>query len=193
MNRITFAILGIISLTLASSANAQPGAELTEEHKVLHQDLGTWNVKMKLWPQGPDGIVVEGVCQEHNRKLGNGLWILSDFKGTLAGTAFYGHGTFGYNPRKEKYVGTWVDNMTPAISQMQGTYDKKSNTLTMYSEGTDAATGNTTKTKNVSEYIDKNNRKFTMYVLKPGTKDEYVKMMQLQYTRADLKDKAENE
>lgn len=192
MKSIVVACVGIISLSMASVTQAQPGAELTAEHKILQQDLGTWNVKMKLWPEGPEGFVIEGVCQEHNRKLGNGLWIISDFKGTFAGTAFYGHGTYGYNPTKKKYVGTWVDNMTPAVTHMEGTYDKKTKTLTMFSEGTDAETGKKTKTKNVSQYTDKDHRTFTMYTLKPGTEDEFTKMMELQYTRSEVKEKPDS-
>lgn len=193
MTRIPLAFVGIVGLMLGSVANAQPGPELTEEHAVLHRDLGKWDVKMKLWPQGPDGIVIEGKCQETNRKLGNGLWMISDFKGSFAGAEFFGHGTFGYNPHKKKYVGSWVDNMTPAISRMEGDYDKKTKTLTMFSEGTDPETGKPTKTKNVGEYTDKNNRKFTMYILKPGEKEEYVKMMELVYTRSDSKKKSNKE
>lgn len=186
MNKTAMLTVGILSLLFMNRAAAQPTTVITEEHKVLHQDVGSWNVKMKLWPEGPDGPVIEGICQEQNRLLGDGLWVISNFKGTFGGIAFEGHGTYGYNTHKKKYVGTWIDTMNSAVSNMEGTYDKESKTLTMYSEGTDPE-GKEMKTKNVSKYIDDNNRVFTMYELAPDSDKDYIKMMELQYTRKEKK------
>ena len=60
---------------------------------------------------------------EKNRLLEGGLWIISDYVAELGSMKFEGHGIIGYNPEKKRYVGTWVDNMTPMISPMEGTYD----------------------------------------------------------------------
>jgi len=180
----TALIVGLLSLAFVDRADAQPRTAVTDHHKILQKDVGVWNVKMKLWPEGPDGPVVEGVGVERNRALGNGLWILSNFKGSFGGTAYEGHGTFGYNTHKEKYVGTWVDSMNSAMSRMEGTYDQKTKTLTLHAEGTDP-NGKTMKSKNVSKYIDDNNRVFTMSRRVPDTEDKYVKMMELQYTRKE--------
>lgn len=182
----TALIAGMLSLVFCGRALAQPSTVITEEHKILHQEVGSWNVKMRLWPEGPEGALIEGVCQEQNRLLGDGLWVISNFKGTFGGIAFEGHGTYGYNTHKKKYVGTWIDTMNSAVSTMEGTYDKESKTLTMFSTGTEPD-GKEMKTKNVAKYIDENTRTFTMSNLAPGSKDKYVKMMELQYTRKDKK------
>jgi hypothetical protein len=175
-------MLGIFTLVCVNAATAQPGV-VSDEHKVLKKDVGTWNVVMKIYPQGPDGPAIESKGEETNRLIGDGMWLISNFKGDLGGMTFEGQGTIGYDPGKKKYTGTWIDNMKPTMDTMEGDYDAKTQTLTMYSESIDPATGKPMKMKNVGKSIDNNTRTFTMYSLTPGTKDEYVKMMEIHYTR----------
>ena len=179
----TALIVGIVSLFSLSQALAQPGPAMTDEHKILKNDVGAWDAKMKIWPQGPDGPVIEGDCEETNRLMTGGLWLISDFKGTFSGVKFEGHGTFGYDPEKKKHVGTWIDNMNPAVSLMEGDYDAETKTMTMYSTGIDPNTRKKTKTKSVGKSIDENTRTFTMSNLAEGSEDKYVKMMEINYTR----------
>lgn len=182
MKRIVFGMLGVIGLVVGT-VTAQELPMPTKEHEILKSDVGTWDTVMKIYPQGPDGPAIESKGTETNRLIGNGMWLLSDYKGDIGGMAFEGHGTFGYNPAKKKYTGTWIDNMKPTMDTMQGDYDTKTKTLTMFSESLDPATGQAMKMKNVGKYIDENTRDFTMYNLAPGTKDEWVKMMEIHYTR----------
>src|SRR5690606_32206578 len=100
---------------------------------------------------------------------------------------YEGHGTFGYDPNKKKYTGTWVDNMKPTIDTMEGTYDAKTHTMTYFSKTTDPATGKQSQMKNVAQYIDDNTRTFTMYSLAPGSEDKYIKMMEIHYKRKQEK------
>jgi hypothetical protein len=174
-------MLGVVGL-LAGTVNAQPGAP-GKEHEIFKTDVGTWDTVMKIYPQGPDGPSIESKGVETNRLLGNGMWLLSDYKGDIAGTAFEGHGTFGYDPYKKKYTGTWIDNMKPTMDTMEGEFDEKTKTLTMFAESIDPATGKASKMKNVGKFIDENTRNFTMYHLAPDSKDEWVKMMEIHYTR----------
>jgi hypothetical protein len=138
---------------------------------------------MKIYPQGPDGPAIESKGVETNRLMGNGMWLLSEYKGQIAGMAFEGHGTFGYDPHKKKYTGTWIDNMKPTMDTMQGDFDAETKTLTMLAESINPATGQPEKMKNVGKFIDENTRTFTMYHPAPGSKDEWVKMMEMHYTR----------
>lgn len=183
MKRIAFGLLGLMILVSAGLAQAQPGALLTKEHTILKSDAGSWDAKMKIWPQGPDGPVMESQGEEHNRLIGNGMWVLSDYKGKIGGMTYEGHGTFGYDPQKKKYTGTWLDNMKPTMDTMEGTYDAETHTMTMFSQSVDPTTGKTSKMKNVAKHIDDNTRTFTMYTLAPGSEDKYVKMMEIHYKR----------
>ena len=49
--------------------------------------------------------------------------------------AFEGRGQFGYDPAKKKYVGTWIDSMSPTLRVLEGTYDAKTKTLTYKGDG----------------------------------------------------------
>lgn len=182
MKRTAVLMWGLVGF-LTQAASAQPGALLTEEHAILKSDAGVWDTVMKIYPQGPDGPAIESKGEEHNRLIGNGMWVLSDYKGKIGGLPYEGHGTFGYDPHKKKYTATWVDNMKPTMDTMEGTFDAKTKTMTYFSESIDPATGKASKMKNVARHIDDDTRDFTMYSLTPGTKDEYVKMMEIHYTR----------
>ena len=188
MKRITFGVLGVVLFFQVTGVEAQTGSLLTKEHSVLKTDVGSWDAKIKIWPQGPDGPALESQGEENNRMIGNGMWLLSDFKGEIGDMPFEGHGTFGYDPQKKKYTATWVDNMKPTIDTMEGTYDAKTHTLTWMSETRDPATGETAKMKSVSKYVDDNTKTFTLFGLAPGSKDQYMKMMEIHYTRKAKKE-----
>jgi hypothetical protein len=91
-----------------------------------------------------------------------GFWQLSDFKSEMMGQPFQGHGASGYDPAKKKYVGTWVDTMTPGYYTMEATYDAATKTMSSTMEGPDP-TGQVTKTKATTEWKDPDTRVFTMY------------------------------
>ena len=57
-----------------------------------------------------DGL--EGRRGQHS--VTGGLWVASTFQGDFGGMTFEGRGQFGYDPAKKKYVGTWIDSMSPA-------------------------------------------------------------------------------
>src|SRR5262245_12044512 len=84
--------------------------------KVLARQEGEWDADISTTVPNPDGKVQiqksKGV--ESNRMLG-GKWLLSDFKGDLFGMKFEGHGQTGFDTKKGKYIGTWVDSMTRII------------------------------------------------------------------------------
>ncbi len=183
MKRTGFVVLGLIGFLSAGPVNAQPGAAPSAEHMIFKTDVGSWDTVMKIYPQGPDNPAIESKGEETNRLLGNGLWLLSEYKGDIGGMKFEGHGTFGYDPQKKKYTGTWIDNMKPTMDTMEGDYDAKTKTLTMFSESKNPATGQPMKMKNVGKFIDNDTRSFTMYNLAPGSEDKYVKMMEIHYTR----------
>ena len=52
--------------------------------------------------------------------LAGGLWLISTFEGEFGGAKFEGRGQFGYDASKGKYVGTWIDSMSPNMSLLEG-------------------------------------------------------------------------
>jgi hypothetical protein len=61
---------------------------------------------------------------------GNG-WIRNDFE---VDAKYGGHGTWGYDPKKAKYVGIWVDSNQDYIRLDEGMFDAKTQTMTWTSE-----------------------------------------------------------
>lgn len=150
--------------------------EAKEEHEILKKDVGTWTAAMKIWAGSEEPIEATGV--EVNKMIGD-LWVSSHFEAEIFGQKFTGSGTFGYDPDKKKFVGSWVDSMNPFSSHMEGTYDEKTQTLSMMSKGKDPS-GQVNEGKNVAVYKDKDTRIFTMY-MKQG--DKFVKSMEITYKR----------
>jgi hypothetical protein len=151
----------------------------TEQHKLLQQDVGTWDATMKLW-ESPGAEPMESKATEKNELLG-GMWLVSRFEGKIGDMPFTGIGTFGYDPVEKKYVGTWIDTLSPYMMTMKGDYDADKKTTTLMGEGRDAVTGNITKTKLISRSIDDDTRVFEMHM--PGENGEFWKMMEIEYQR----------
>lgn len=160
----------------ASSAMAQsiPTTEPVEEHKLLSEDVGQWTGTMSM--TGPDGQPMELPVTETNTSFGNGLWVLTEFS---AGP-FQGRGQIGYDTRKKKFVGTWIDNSITHLSIMEGEYDKSKKALVMMMQGIDHATGEAQVMKTVSTREGDDKRHFVMYA-KDG--DQWQKSFEIHYER----------
>src|SRR5262249_52422264 len=108
---VTLFVWGTASTARAQEGGGPPLPKPTAEHKVLAQEAGAWDGTIKMFMAGPDAppSVSKGV--ETNTLGLGGFWMLSEFKGEFGGMPFEGRGTFGYDPVKKKYVGTWIDSM----------------------------------------------------------------------------------
>src|SRR5262245_16496205 len=88
-----------------------PMPKPSKEHGFLKEGAGTWDtvMKFKMAPDQPEQEI-KGV--ETCEMLGE-FWILFDIKAEMFGTPWRGHGTLGFDPEKKKYVGTFIDSMSP--------------------------------------------------------------------------------
>src|SRR5438552_8772342 len=122
------------------------------EHAILKREEAVWDarVEMQMGPPGTPAQVSTGL--ETNTLLG-GLWLVSDFKGTMQAQPFQGHGTFGYDSLKKKYVGVWVDSMSSSLMRTEGDYDAAAGALTMIGEGP-GPDGNLVKFREVMRWTD---------------------------------------
>lgn len=127
----------------------------------------------------PDVAPMESLGQENNRMVGN--WLISEFRADLGGMEFEGHAIIGYNSEAKKYQGSWVDSMNDFTSHMEGNYDNKTHTMTTLM--TAAAPEGERKSKSTTVHDGDDKRVFTMFELKSGTKDEWLKSMEIIYTR----------
>lgn len=188
MIRTTRVVLGIVAgmglSSFAAVANAQdsPVPKPTPEHERLAKGVGTWDATIKSWMQGPQSepSVSKGV--ETAKLMPGGLWILSEFHGKFGEMDFHGQGQTGYDPGKKKYIGTWVDSMSPTIMIMEGDFDPQTHTMTMTSKGV-GPSGKPYDAKMVEVHKDKDSRVFTMSMKSDETGGEFVKMMEISYLK----------
>lgn len=179
MKRFAVVCAVLAGLMGATTVQAQGPAQPSEEHKLLQEDVGTWKAEMKIWMPGADEpMTAEG--EEVNEMFGP-FWVISKFKADMMGQPFEGRAAMGYDPVKEKYIGTWFDTMNPHMSFMEGTYDKESKSMTLMTRGI-GMDGKPSRGKNVMVTKDDGSRVFTMYHAMPGS-DEMIKGMEIVYTK----------
>ena len=176
------ACVGLVgTASLARGQDGPPTPKPTAEHKLLAKDVGTWDATSKSWtaPESqPD--VSQGV--EVAKLMPGGLWLQSEFDGKFGDAEFHGCGQTGYDTKKKKYVGTWVDTMSTEIRVMEGDYDAATQTVTMYSKG-NGPSGKEYDLKMTTKHEDDDTRVFTMYMKSDETKGEYFKMLEITYKR----------
>jgi Protein of unknown function (DUF1579) len=173
--------LCVVVSVLATPTMAQPGAKPTDEHKILASEEGTWDGTIKSFMGGPDAEPMISKGTEVNTVMSGGLWVLSKFDGDFGGMKFEGRGQFGYDPVKKKYVGTWIDSLSPNLSVLEGSYDPKTKTMTYIGDGT-SAEGIKYTQKMVTTAKDDDSRVFTLYMKVGEAKDE-AKFLEITYTK----------
>jgi hypothetical protein len=170
-------------VTLGAKAQEMPIPQPTAEHKLLAAEEGTWDAVIKSFENGPDSAPVVSKGVEVNTVITGGLWLASTFKGEFGGVTFEGRGFYGFDPTKKKYVGTWIDSMTPTLTVLEGTYDEKTKTLTLTGDGICPIDGTKLSQRLVTTLKSDGTREFTMYMTGTLTGGKEAKAMQVEYTR----------
>ena len=156
-----------------------PAPKPGPEQAILKRDEGIWDARVEMH-MGSPGAPPEVTTGVETNTLVGGLWLVSDFKGTMGEQPFHGHGTFGYDTSKKKYVGIWVDSMSTTLAHSEGNYDAATSTLTMMGEGV-GEDGKPMRFREVVKWTDPNNKVFTMYM--PGPDGREVPGMTITYKR----------
>jgi hypothetical protein len=175
--------LGLV-LTARDAIRAEEKPEWTppkpgKEHKILAKEVGEWDAAVKVWEK-PAAKPMESKGKETNRMLGD-FWLVSRFEGELAGMPFVGGGAFGYDPVKKKFVGIWIDSMSPHQMTFVGDYDEDTETMTSMGEGFDLQTNKPCKTKMISRFTGDDTRVMEMHM--QGDDGKFSKTMEITYTR----------
>ena len=171
-------LFGITAVAAAQEMPAKP----TAEHKIVTADEGTWDATVKSY-NGPDSepMVSKGV--EVNTVVTGGLWLSSVFKADFGGMAFEGHGQFGYDPTRKKYVGTWIDSMSPSLIVLEGTYNPDTKTMTYTGDGVWPIDGTKLTHRMVTTAKSDGSRVFTLYMTGTPTGGKEAKAMQIEYAK----------
>jgi len=128
---ILFATLFAATFVAAQEVPQFPSPQ--KEHEWLQQFAGDWETHSKAM-MGPDQPEIKCEGAIHSRMLG-GFWIVSEMKSEAMGMAMNGVQTIGYDAKKKKYVGTWVDSMSDHMWRYEGSVDESGKILTLEAEG----------------------------------------------------------
>jgi hypothetical protein len=171
-----------IAAATATSSWAQGYMMPTKQHEAMIKgEEGVWDAEVSLWP-GPDADPMMSKAVETNKALGK-LWLTSELKGDFGGEKFTGQMHLGYDPIKKKYIGVWVDTLSPFMQTMEGDWDEKTMTATMMATGVDAQSGKEVTTKMVTRYKGDDEKVFEMYMPVEGQKDKWWKVMEAKYKK----------
>ena len=98
------------------------------------------------------------------RSIG-GLWVQAEGRGEMPGGGdLVMVLTLGYDPKKKRYVGTWVGSMMANLWVYDGALDATGKVLTLETEGPDmTAEGKTAKYKDVIEFKSDDHRVLTSH------------------------------
>jgi Protein of unknown function (DUF1579) len=181
MPRLVLLTVACIALA-ADRAGAQgpPMPQPSPQHEILMHGVGVWDATTKVWPT-PDAQPVTGQGKEIDKMLEGGMWLMSRYESDFGGMKYVGEGAFGYDPIEKKYVGGWIDSMSPYMAISKGDYDAATKTMTMITETRDPSTGKPVTQKQVSRMIDHNTRTFE--IQQKGDDGKYWKMLEIQYKR----------
>ncbi len=164
---------------MSEPSHAQP----TAHHLWLRGFVGRWEVESEC-SMGPDQPPLKGTGVEHVRMLGD-LWLIGestfDMPGAGSGAALL---TLGYDPLRQRFVGTWVGSMMTHLFIYEGELDQATGTLPLNCVGPDFA--DPTKT---APYLDvyrltpAGERSLVAHMVGPDGK--WVPFMTTKYRRID--------
>ncbi|HET6164231.1 MAG TPA: DUF1579 domain-containing protein [Planctomycetota bacterium] len=112
----------------ATTAAQDAQAAATPEHKLLEKYAGTWDAEVTV-PDPTGGAATKTPAKSVARVACGGLWLVSDFEGSMMGGPFVGHEVFGFDPIAKRYVLTWVDSTSATPFSGEFTFDAKTRTL----------------------------------------------------------------
>ena len=160
--------------------------EPQKEHHWLQKLVGEWTYETEA-AMGPDQPLEKMTGAERVRSLG-GLWILAEGEGEMCGAAattiMTTIMTIGYDPQKQRYVGTWIGSMMSYLWLYDGELDAAQNVLTLNSEGPAmAGEGKMAKYKDVIEFKSDDYRIMTSHEL--GDDGQWRQFMTVHYRRSN--------
>lgn len=155
-------------------------AEPEKEHRWLQQLLGDWTYESEgLCGEGEGPRKASGT--ERVREIG-GLWVVAEGEGEMPGggparTMI----TLGYDPAKQRYVGTFVGSMMSCLWVYDGSLDATGRVLTLDTTGPSMDGGGMARYQDVIEIRSPDHRVLTARV--EGPDGAWRELMTAHYRR----------
>ncbi|KAM3095867.1 DUF1579 domain-containing protein [Phormidesmis sp. 146-12] len=156
-------------------------AKSQKEHQWLQKLVGEWTYETEA-SMGADQPAEKAVGTETVRSLGD-IWVLAEGQGEMpCGGAATTLMTLGYDPQKQRYVGTWVGSMMTYLWLYEdGKLDAAGKTLTLDSEGPAMSGEGTARYRDEIEFKSDDHRVMTSSVL--GDDGQWQQFMIVNYRR----------
>ena len=152
-----------------------PGAP----HQAMAATAGSYDAKVKSW-QEPGQPPMESTATATRAMALDGRVLVEDFKGSMMGMPFTGHGMQGYDNVSGKYWSTWNDSMSTGLMVSEGTCDAK-NTCAFKGSWNDPIKKAPVAARMTSRWTSPTTQVFEMYG--PGKDGKEFKMMEITYTK----------
>ena len=152
-----------------------------KEHAWLQNLVGEWTSEMEC-VMGPDQPPIKNKGIESVRSIG-GLWTMGEGSGEMPdGNKMTSMMTLGYDPQKQRFVGTFIASMMTHMWVYEGTLDAAGKVLTLDTEGPGmSGDGKMMKYKDIITFVDDNHRMLTSRML--GDDGEWSEFMTAHYRR----------
>ncbi len=156
-----------------------PFPQPTEHHLRLLENVGNWEVDCEYaWdPAQPPRA---SKARERVERVGD-FWTVSLFEGEIEGRPFVGRATVGYDPKKRRWISTWIDSLGPFLFLFEGKFDRKGEVLTMRGKGPDPASGGMTRWRSTEQRVDPDRRLLELHMGLPDGSER--KVCSYRYTR----------
>ncbi|MCP3917888.1 MAG: DUF1579 domain-containing protein [bacterium] len=172
----TVLVGGVAIAALSPVLPFQGAAQATDHHQRIVKGAGMWEGELSMWMPGSDEAQTSP-CTEKVIALGQ-MWTVSHFEMEFMGQPFSGSATLGYDPEGKKYIGTWIDSMTPRMTNMEGRWNEEKKAIVMSYESYEP-TGE--KVKMRSEFVAEGDVHTTTF-FRLGDEGEH-KQMQIRLKR----------
>ncbi len=156
-------------------------AEPTRMHQWLQRLVGEWSYEAHA-VMVPGQPAEKFTGRESVRAVGE-LWIVATGQGVIpGGTPATTVLTLGYDPRTQRYVGTWIGSMMTHLWVYDGEMDREQRILTLNSQGPDMVTeGKMASYKDAIELRDNDHRVLISYRRDEG--GQWAEVMYADYRR----------
>jgi hypothetical protein len=155
---ITLAVGGLITGAALLAQDAMPPMpKPTPEHAALESRVGTWDADFTMHMEGqPD---TKDKATMIYSMVGD-FWLVGEYRGKFMDADFTGRELTTYDPEKKQILSYWIDSMSPMITEMTGTIDLASKTISTKSTQVDPMSGVKKLGKTVMK--DRDTIEFTM-------------------------------
>lgn len=156
-------------------------AEPQKQHQWLKKFIGQWTSEANC-SMGPDKPAAKTKGTETVRALGD-LWVLCEGQGEMPGGCIANMLlTLGYDPQKQRFVGSWVGSMMTHLWVYEGELDAAEKVLTLNVEGPDCTNpGKTTRYQDIIEFKSDDHRTLTSRAVGPD--GQWHQFMEAHYRR----------